>query len=226
MPINLTSLNLRDKTSIFLYGRSGTGKTHTCNEIINSLDFERTECQIIEIYQNKKQIKEKGQFTKLEVQKKIKEARKTKVTFLNPTSSRIILIIQLGNLVIIDLMGSEKADDRDGILNNQALLSLGNLMRELAQGKTPTFRGSQLNMVLKQCLENSQVIFIGTISGEEDSESLRTTNFINNISAIEYSPINTDDEDDDVSVVELYNQDIDEKRQLLLTLLHKLTKTK
>ena len=222
IPISVRDFDPNHNYSIFLYGRSGSGKTHTCNEILTSMQFERARFDLIEIYMNKKSNLESGNYERLKILEKIKNARRERETHANKTSSRNTLIIKINNVVIIDLMGSEKPNDRNGILNNQSLLALGNLVRALLYNTRPNWRESVLNQILKDCLEKSFVIFIGCLTDiENDSENKKTIDFMNSISKINYNVNYRSDTESNFSV-ESYNESIDKTKELIENAIAKL----
>lgn len=190
-PLNI-KIPKNQNVSIFLYGRTNSGKTFTFDEILR-LYPDTISVQISEIYNDvfKILLHETTITSQDEIGKIIKEKRKTKKTSQNNTSSRSILILTLKlakglKVRLIDLMGSEKAGDDIGKKNNQHLNFLRICMDKLKlKDKHIPYRNCSLTMLLQECITDSKVIFIGCIDSADEKETKRTLDFLEITKSIE-----------------------------------------
>lgn len=233
-------LKMDCKKTFILYGRSGSGKTFTCKEILTYLFTELKEknrVNISELYCDKEEILiEKNDVSPKETVKLVNNLkRKIVSTTLNNNSSRSIIFIKINDTVIVDLMGSEnvnmtkdKVNYREGIINNKSLLELTKILRDLKNNVKPNYRNCKLTMILKLCFTKSNIVFIGCCDKNDVVETNKTIQFINTIDGIVFikekeKEINTIENvivnEELIGQLNNYNDDIDRTTNTLYELL-------
>jgi hypothetical protein len=182
-----------DSGVFILYGRSGSGKSYTCREILsNNLSDDWNKLRVVEVYNNvAKTLFEKSGLTRGEVLKKTTTLkRQVSSTVLNQESSRSNVVFSLenekGSIVIFDLMGSERTTDPIGLQSNKSLLELGALFRRLETepDSLSFFRGTVINMMIKEALKTNVITFIGTVDEKDAYETTRTLAFIDGLKKV------------------------------------------
>lgn len=178
--------------SIFLYGRTNSGKSYTVLEILKCLPSSFVD--IDEIYLNKKTrlYSSDEKLEGKEIVKKFDELRRVKRTAGNESSSRSVMVLELQTngyrLRLIDLMGSEQAQDRVGRENNKHLLSLHRCVSALKNGSSHIpFGDYTLTRLFKECVEIGEVVFIGCVDTSDEIETKRTYDFLSLVRVIDTS---------------------------------------
>lgn len=169
-----------NKKVIIFYGRTGSSKSYTMKELLPLFYTPEESVNIIEIHLEKVKVllNEKVISSMDELIKIVDKLRKTKKTKGNDNSSRSVLILQLTDTILVDMMGSEKPEDREGIRANQTILELSRTIIGLSQGRKETFRGCTLTMILKPYFSTHTIVFIGCVDESDTKETSRTESFI------------------------------------------------
>ena len=171
--------------SLFLIGRSNSGKTWLCDRLLSHLTSTLSCESVGRIVQIDNEVIKEYSAPLKEILQTAKRVRRIHETELNEGSSRTTMIHRFSNVCIVDLMGSERGNTTEGRRNNTNLLYFANALRALKVGSTVSWRNCALTRTLKECLESSQVIMIGCV-GTDPTEDDRTMRFIDSLAGIEF----------------------------------------
>lgn len=177
--------SIERNTSFFFYGRTGSGKTYTMNEILlllSKLSDSKYNVSLSEIYFNKmSSLGEYKNLTLLEISELVCSKRRLQSTIANAESSRSILILHLEKFGVsfIDLMGSEKSTDEIGNENNKNLICLHRCITALLEKQSHIpFRECELTKLFERELKSKKVVFIGCVDESDLKETNRTLSFL------------------------------------------------
>lgn len=234
------SETISKKKGLLFYGQTSSGKTHTCNQIIERLKNEIVfpiKWIVTEIYLDKVERRETNCSSKEELDSEIERWRKTRhtgATKMNDKSSRSHCVLQIGKIWLVDLAGSESLKltesegqrAKEGVSTNSGLLSLGRIIRLLSEKASfIPYREHPLTWILKSVLPQCNILI--TINSDYPAETISSLRFGSDAKKVEFVvPVTEHKEEEVVSETESFQEMllglIEEKDRIIATLEEKI----